>query len=138
MRRPTGCGTGWRRVCTLAARTCWRTGSNSPPASDHTAHRAVADALTCRAVWQWLDVTTQSQQPHFDNLNDDELVRQAWFAYMKAKELNFELMRYKDELIKRASGSKYVSRKFPVYAVSPSRGHWRLLNDSITALIGMR
>jgi DNA polymerase III epsilon subunit-like protein len=72
------------------------------------AHRAVADAQACRAVWRWLDQHGAAAPDRFANLDATELARQAWEAYRRAEEAAAELKQYKAALVKMAGGEKQV------------------------------
>jgi len=93
--------TGRRRKLERAAKAAGHTWSNE-------AHRALADAQACRAVWQWLDQQGTAAPDRFANLDATELARQAWEAYRRAEEAAAELKQYKAALVKIANGEKQV------------------------------
>jgi DNA polymerase III epsilon subunit-like protein len=71
-------------------------------------HRAVADAQALRAVWQWMDARGVASPDRFANLDPNELVRQAWEAYLEAKEVAAELKQLKMALVAASDGQKKV------------------------------
>jgi DNA polymerase III epsilon subunit-like protein len=93
--------TGRRRKLERAAKAAGHSWSKA-------AHRSVADAQACRAVWQWLDQLGSAAPDRFANLNSTELARQAWEAYRRAEEATAELKQYKAALVKIANGEKQV------------------------------
>lgn len=104
-------------------------------------HRAVADALACRSVWKWLDAATGASEWRYDNLDDDELARQAWSAHLKSKQSELELLRYKVELGKRAAGDKWVIEIPDVCRITVSKASeatdrvsYRVDRDALMAL----
>lgn len=70
------------------------------------AHRALADAQACRAVWHWLDQQGAAAPDRFANLDAMELARQAWEAHRRAEEAAAEIKQYKAALVKIANDEK--------------------------------
>lgn len=92
---------GRRHSLAQAAKKAGYRGSNR-------AHRAVADCLACRAVWDWLNANHPAGDARFNNLSSDTLAEQAWDIYCQAKQMEAELRIYKAALAKRSGGNKQI------------------------------